>query len=201
MSPRPEDRTCEPVIVELERFVDGDLPPEETAAVARHLESCAGCRAEARLAEEIRDELRALPRLDAPSHLVETVKVTARREDAARTRRWSVLRPSPVWALAAALLLAAVLTPLWMGPSSTEVLNTEVAGGPIGSPPVDPAEVEKATAEVRVALAYVGQVTRRTGLEIRDGLIVERLVIPTAEGLSSLKGAPGAGVRGEGNET
>jgi len=66
---------------------------------------------------------------------------------------------------------------------------------------MDPVELERATDEVRVALAYVGRVTRRTGLEIRDGLILERLVIPTAEGLSSLRGAPGAGVRGEGNET
>lgn len=200
MSPHPEDRSCEALLDVLEAFVDGDLAAAETAAMERHLESCPSCRVEAKLAQAIRDELRTLPHLDAPATVVAAVKRAARQEQAeakGRTRsRWTLLRPSPVWALAAAFLLAAVLAPLLIDSAPPEVVVQEAASE---APAAD--EVARATDEVRVALAYVGQVTRRTGLEIRDGLIVERLVVPAAEGLSSLKNAPGAGVRGESNET
>jgi anti-sigma factor RsiW len=198
MSLHPDGLTCESVCDELERLVDGDLSPAEAAVMERHLESCAGCRAERLMARQIRDELRALPHLDAPPEVIETVIETARREhEAAEARRSTGLRPSPVWAIAAALLLAAVLVPLMMRTPPVEVARVD----PVSLSTMDPVELERATEEVRVALAYVGQVTRRTGLEIRDGLIVERLVVPAAEGLSSLHGAPGSGVRGEGNET
>jgi len=195
MSPHLDDGSCETVVNELERLVDGDLAPSEAMAMERHLESCPTCRAELALAERIRDELRALPHVDAPAAVIASVKAAARREKPT-SRRWAGLRPSPVWALAATLLLAAVLAPLLMAPPSPQAARPETE-----SMAMDPVELERATDEVRVALAYVGRVTRRTGLEIRDGLILERLVIPTAEGLSSLRGAPGAGVRGEGNET
>ena len=202
MSPHPDDWSCETVADELERLVDGGLSPPEAAAMERHVESCATCQAELQLAEEIRRELRALPHMEAPAAVIEGVKATVRREQSAATRpparhgRWTNLRPSPVWALAAALLLAAVLAPLVLTPPSPEVAHLETEPTPL-----DGVELERATDEVRIALAYVGRVSRRAGLEIRDGLIVERLVVPTAEGLSSLRGAPGAGARGEGNET
>lgn len=196
MSPRPDDWHCGTVLDRLEELVDGDLSQAETAAIERHLDGCSACRKELALAREIRSELRALPQMDAPAVVIERVKTVARQERSAGSPSRVGWRPSPVWALAAAVVLAVVLAPLMMAPESSDTARRAVEPMTIGT-----VELERATEEVRVALAYVGQVTRRTGLEIRDGLIVERLVIPTAEGLSSLRDAPGADARGEGNET
>jgi anti-sigma factor RsiW len=181
---------CERVLGDLERYVDGDMAQLEQEAVARHLDSCEGCRTELDLALAVRDELRALPMFDAPTRVIEATRAaTSPTVPDGGMWRWWRLRPSPAWAVAAALVLAAVLAPLVLSPPREEPVVVETL------------EIEQATEQVRLALAYVGQYSRRAGVEIRDGLIVERLVVPAAEGLSSLREAPGVGTQGERNET
>lgn len=184
MSPHPEATNCEAVLGQLEAWVDGDLEAAAAAAVESHLETCPACRSDAALAREIRDQLRELPRLDTPAAVLERVRAEASSERSAEVAsRWRSLRAAPVWLAAAAVLVAVVLAPRFFAPGADEVVAVEVAAAP-----VDAAALERATAEARFAIAYVGRVSRRTGLEIRDDLMLGRVVKATAESLSRLKG-------------
>ena len=197
MSLPPEEIDCTRLRNEIERFVDDDLDPVTVLAFRNHLAECAGCRDEVTLAREIREELRSLLQMDAPAAVLARVRDEAAR-DQARSRRtwWLALQPLPIWAAAGALVLVAVLGPVLILRERTEVARAEPTGVEI-----DAARLERATEEARVALAYVGQVSRRTGLEIRDGVLFERLVKPAAESLSSLKQLRRRRSVGEANET
>ena len=78
-------------------FVDGELDPAATAAVAAHLETCATCRNQAEAERELRGRLRDLPAPGLPAGL------------AARVRAAPLVRPPARPALRWALPLAAVL--------------------------------------------------------------------------------------------
>lgn len=185
MSRQLEAMSCEEALERLEAFVDGELAGAKAAGLEAHLASCAGCAAEHRLALDVRRELRALPELETPPAVLAEVfrKVEAsasprrRLLDLGRLRRprWLDLRPAPAWtALAAALLAAVVIgTGLWLAPPAEEP-----------APELDPAAVARATEEARYALAYVGLVSQRAGLKLRDDVLIEHLVRPSAEGLS-----------------
>jgi anti-sigma factor (TIGR02949 family) len=149
---RFEELRCEEVQDVLETFVDGDLPAAGRARIRTHLDSCPSCAAELALAEAIQRELRALPVPDCPPELLRKVVPFTRPE-----RRTA--RPFRS-ALAAALLAAAVgASVFFLGPFRQEE--------------PDPREVAQATEEARYALAYVGQVSRRAGLTLRDRLEAE----------------------------
>jgi anti-sigma factor RsiW len=196
MSLHIDGTNCEVVLDQLEAWIDDDLEASAAIALKRHLETCAGCRGEAALARTIRNELREMPRLDTPSAVLERVhsEVNSERSVAASSR-WGSFRTPPVWLAAAAVFAAVALAPRFFAPGAEEVAAVETAAEPI-----DAAAVERATEEARVALAYVSQVSRRTALEIRDDLILGRVVFPTAESLSRLKGMRHGRV-GESNET
>ena len=175
-----EPRGCVEAEGLLEAYVDEDLDGAERQRLEAHLDSCPGCREQWQLALHVKDALGALPQLDAPQAVIDRVLVEAATEQASgaggEVKRpwWELLRPSPAWALVAAVLLLALLLPLARGPKQ-----------PPTSAEVDAETIERATDEARLALAYVAQASRRAGLEIRDGLIIERLVVPAAEGLRS----------------
>jgi anti-sigma factor RsiW len=78
-------------------FVDGELPSEQAAEVAAHLEACAACRAQADAERALRARLRTLPVPELPAGLEARVRQGGRR-------------PSPATrAVRFALPLAAVL--------------------------------------------------------------------------------------------
>ncbi len=73
--------TCEEIRVRIEASLDGELDPEERAAVRVHLEGCRGCSAEA---DALRATLDLLPRRYAPQP--DTVASLAREVGALRRR-------------------------------------------------------------------------------------------------------------------
>jgi hypothetical protein len=83
-------------------FVDGELDPQEAAAVAAHLEGCPDCRAQAAAEGELRARLARLPLPAMPEGLEARVvgqAVGARRPAPTTTVRWAL-------PLAAALFVA-----------------------------------------------------------------------------------------------
>jgi anti-sigma factor RsiW len=157
---RSEKLRCEEVLDVLEPWRDGDLPPAEEARVRVHLDACPSCAAELALAQAIQSELRSLPLPDCPPGVLE--KVRRAREGGVipfgRPER-RIVRPFRA-ALAAAMLAAAVgASVFFLHPFR----NEEPA----------PEEVARATEEARYALAYIGQVSRRAGLTLRDHLEAE----------------------------
>ncbi len=102
---------------DLTAFVDGALPPERAAEVARHLDACEACRAEkARLGSAIA-ALGALPPAPEPSPFFET-RLAARlaREGKPEARllsrlsalRWKLAAPAVAGVLAASVVVVAV---------------------------------------------------------------------------------------------
>lgn len=138
-----ETLLCEEARELIEPSLDGELATADEARLQEHLKGCTSCACEMRLALRIQNELRRL-------RLAEVIPL-------ARHRR--PIRP-------ARMLLAAALVALTVGGALVlEQMRIQPADQP------SPAEVARATAEARFALAYVGKVSRSTGLDLRDGLL------------------------------
>ncbi len=108
---RSDDRhPCAETESRLSLWVDGDLPPEDAAAVRAHLAACASCAALAAELGALRDQLARLPAQALPPGLAGRIRRQAEAERLLRRDRRR-LPGRPVWAAAAALiLLAAGLT-------------------------------------------------------------------------------------------
>jgi len=132
----------------IELALDGELTPAEEAQLQAHLAACRPCAREMALALRIRCELRALPSVGAQA--IPFPEPSARRAS---------IR----------LVLAAALLALAVGGA---IVLEQIRIRP--APPASP-NVAQATAEARYALAYVGKVGRRAGLDLRDGLLRRRL--------------------------
>jgi anti-sigma factor (TIGR02949 family) len=188
MPPRPDD--CAAVLPLLEVYLDGELSPSEAEGVREHVARCSDCAADLDLARAIQDGLRALPELDAPPAVLDRVRAAARLEPPnvvpfprpATPRRFAALAAMLALAVLSALLLFKLRSP---APQPAPAATARAA---------TPEEVARATAEARVALAYVGQVSRRAGLALKDEVLPERLLAPAARVLSrSFQEIPGDG--------
>lgn len=91
---------CPEVQDRLSAWLDGELAPEVAAGVARHLESCAGCRRELAQLEALEQALGSLPEAALPPGLPEKVRARLPRPP---RRGWQSL------ALAASLVLGILL--------------------------------------------------------------------------------------------
>lgn len=171
---------CDDALDLLEPYVDGDLPRETAERLRVHLESCRSCAAELALAQRIQTELRALPQLDCPPEILERVRSQGAEVVPFRPRRTGL--PLSVAAAAATLALA-------LGGGALFVHFQQPSQQPRQP---SATEIAQATAEARYALAYIGRVSRRTGLDLRDDVLARRLVRPATRSLSlSLGVAPG----------
>jgi anti-sigma factor RsiW len=174
--------TCEEALDLLDPWLDGDLPPEEAGRLRAHLDRCPACAAELALAGRIQRELRALPQPDCPPEVIQRV---------VRTGRGEVVpfpQPSRLTRIAAAAVLA-----LAVGGGSLFVHLQQQR-----QDQANRERIAEATREARFALAYLGKVTRKAGLGVRDEVLEKRLVIPAARSVSrSLGEIPAAEPRKE----
>ena len=167
-----ESGGCAEVLERLETWIDGDLEGAEAAAVEEHLADCTACQDEHRVAEQIRAELRALPELDVPARVLRAVDrhTRARALDKLATVLASaVRRPLPVAAAAAAVVLAIVLIAPWEGRHETVYSD---------------AEIYQATQETKLALAYIGNITRRAELRVKERVLDQGVAVKTMRDVS-----------------
>ena len=165
---RTDETGCERVLDLLEAYVDGDLAPGEAADVQRHLAECMACAAELELALAVKEGLRGLPQPVCPPEVLAAVQQRGRAQVVPlRPRRTTV---GWLHLAAAAAILAAIGSGLFFLLPSQPTAQT--------------AEVERATYEARLALAYLGEATRKAGLSVREEVFEERVVSPTARTLS-----------------
>jgi anti-sigma factor RsiW len=101
---------CRSALRRASRAIDGDLPPDEAAALDRHLASCAACRA---AVDRLRGSWRALGRLaDVAPPPDDWARIEAALD---RPRRWvpawldlpAAFRPAAAWAIAVMIALGA----------------------------------------------------------------------------------------------
>ena len=170
MNRSDHDLRCEEALEILEPYLDGDLPASEAARLRRHLEGCPDCASELELAGKIQRELRSLPQLDCPPEVLERVR---------RAGRGEVVPFAPRrFATGFRVAAAAAMLALAVGGGALFLHVQRQADHP------SPEEIAQATREARLALAYVGKVTRRAGLDVRDDVLVKRLVTPATESVS-----------------
>lgn len=138
---RPE---CAEVRPRLSPHLDGDLPAEAGAAVRKHLESCAECRAELELLRLTVSALRRLPELPAPAGILAGVRARLaprpwhRRLAQRIGRGWRV--GVPIGALASLLVIVGVVFFQARYPALRRAVTTpetQVASAP-APPPAGP---------------------------------------------------------------
>ena len=107
---------CRLVKTRLGRFVDGELPPQESAAIEAHIQGCPGCQLELRALQALSASLDALAVPPVPAGTVAVIMANVRRQAAAPHRSWGIppfWRPWPVpmrFAVAGTVALAC-----WIG--------------------------------------------------------------------------------------
>jgi anti-sigma factor RsiW len=184
MSPRVEDMLCDEVLDRIEALLDDELGADETNAVQRHLRRCDSCAGELELARQAVIALRELPKLDPPARVIELSK--ARAESFAETDppvRPNFHRTAWIGAAAAAVLLAVIGT-------------LTVDRHP--TPTTDP-EALQAAAELELALACFGDVTRRANRMVK-ARVIDHGAVPSsmevlARSLGPLKTLESTGYR------
>jgi anti-sigma factor RsiW len=195
---------CREVRELLDAYLDGELDAEVAARVRRHLEAepvpaagsaarpgCAACRHELRRAERLREELRGLPVVPCPDAVTRRVLAGAREDAAPGGRRGRVFvfrRPAAAGAAARLMrlgaLAAAAATLLWLGVRALEPPKMEpVAVQADAYTAYTPEELERAEQELRLALGYVAAIGRRSGVALRDDVLVGEVLEPSADAL------------------
>lgn len=170
MTPTDEPRNCTWTQERLEAHLDRDLPAGEGAELDRHLQQCPACTRALAQARQVQERLRALPLQLCPDQVIEAAWSRVRQDlRVARRHRlqtwlagWRLhsWRPGLVVTAAVALVVAATLV----------IRHQE--------PRVSPAELARAELQIRWTLGYLGQLSRRTGLTVRDQVIRARVVEP-----------------------
>ena len=142
-----EPMHCDEALDLIEPSLDGELAPAEEARFRSHLAGCRSCAGDMALAVKIQSELRALGRA-----------------------RQGVVVPFPRRHAVRIVLAAAMLALTVGGALFLEQTRLRPARS-VQEAAANLADIARATAEARYALAYVGKVGRHTGLDLRDGLL------------------------------
>lgn len=173
MSQRIEPGRCAEILDRLDAWIDGDLDETQAAAMQAHLDGCESCRHERQLAEEVLAELRAMPEFEIPERVLDAVHRKTRPavvvEKLHSIIQGAVRRPLPAMASVAAVLLLVVLISPWDRKSTPEYSDQEIS---------------RAAAELRLAFAYVGDITRRAEERVKERVIDESFAAQTMRGVS-----------------
>jgi anti-sigma factor RsiW len=154
----------------MEAWIDGDLDQLAAEEIRRHVDGCPSCRAELELAVEVRATLRSLPAFEPSDRVLQAVRSETCGEAVTSAAASWLWRPvAAVAAVAAAALLVVVVA-------------TERRAPPRQS---TTAEVERVTAETRLALSYLGSAARRAEVRLRARVVEDRAVAATMDGVSS----------------
>jgi anti-sigma factor RsiW len=161
-----EPMLCEEALDVIEPSLDGELALPEEDRLRVHLAGCRSCAGEMALAVKIQRELRAL----APALQGGAVVPFPRRTGRGATARLLLAAAALVLTIGGALFLAQVR--VHPAPPVRTAQATE---------PARPADVALAAAEARFALAYLGKVSRQTGLDLRDGILRRRTPLTSTD--------------------
>jgi anti-sigma factor RsiW len=180
---------CEWVLDNIDAYIDGDLPTDETSVIRIHLEKCTGCRNELLLAEAMRSAIRGLPAKECPGAVTSAVMehITGEPDrESAWLRWWRTLlqwRPLRPAAVAAALVLVVSM--------SVFIRHKQEHPAPVlmnDTLEFSPEEVALAEAEVKWTLAYISEAGRRAGFTVRDKAIYPHFVVPVKEAVTAAGG-------------
>jgi anti-sigma factor RsiW len=159
----------------IDRYLDGDMVPDERDAFEELMGQNDLLERETRLAERVLEGLHTLCTPAIPDRVARGVRHTMRRDLRADIRDWfrmiypDLLRP----ALAMTSLLVIVLSAALLGRRPGIVSESGV---------------ESARQEIEWTLAYLSKVSRRTGSEVRRTAIEPLIVGPMSNAVRVLSG-------------
>ena len=170
---RPVDVTCADVLDRIEAWIDGDLEAGEAGVLEAHVERCAACNEERRLADEIHAGLRGLPEFDLPDRVIKAVRDETTPTIGERARGLLdaiVSRPVPAVAAVAAIVLFMLAVVPWRQSETPPRYSAE--------------EVERAAEETKLALTYVGAIARYAERQARHKVLSDEAVSGTLRDIS-----------------
>jgi len=174
----PDAPDCALVCEAIDAHLSGLVPADQRAAIAAHIARCPACRDEFELAAVIRCELSALPRFDAPPRVIKAVRRrvqgTAAEPPAVPTGRSADRRRRVRVALAAAAAVALAAAAILVVPGRSSRPAQQASA----------VEIAHATAEARLAFSLLAYATATAQLELRQGVLRERVVAPVLRGIS-----------------
>lgn len=170
----------------VEAYVDGDLPADERATFEQVLDEHPQWMHEVRQAERIHQELSDFPTLTCPPQVTQAVLEHARTADQPSgwadvwDRFWAQIDEltrfgwQPAVAMASLVLIVVASVVLSPAPSAVESSRYSAA------------EVERAEAQAKWALAYIAQVGDETQSTLRREVFQEQIANPTRRALRPL---------------
>lgn len=170
MLQRVDDQRCSDILDRLDAWIDGDLGESEAALVEAHIDRCASCRAERQVAEELAIELRSLPDYQVPERVLRAVRTRVRPTLWERLKRLldgSMQRPVTAVTILAVVVLVVMVSP-WRDRSAPQYTDQEIA---------------RATEETKLALAYVGSITRRAEIRVKEKIFDDGVAAQTVSGV------------------
>jgi len=165
MTQHKRQPSCSTVLESIEAYLDRSLDPNDMTTVENHIEHCARCRQELHVAQTVDNELRNLAMMECPDHVTERVFAAVRQADGEAPvsprssnslRRWFTGhrfgRPILAGSMAAIIVITAVVF-IRVDKPTEEISQSQI---------------EEAEAAIKWTFAYVNQVSRRSGLAVRD---------------------------------
>lgn len=176
-----ENHNCRQVQDLLEAFLDDTLSGDEKKRVESHVHICTECQNELQIAEQVTQVLRTLPAKPCPPHVSDAVIASAQEErDGLRQRfaqGWLDLKPRLHWRPIFATAVIAVLAIF-----ATLTLERREPH----YPPITPEELARVELDVKWTLAYLGHLSQKTGLSVRDKVIEPEIVAPIQRALRTV---------------
>lgn len=176
---------CPWTLERIEPYLDGEIDAQELATFESHLSTCASCAQELELASRIVGELRALPSLHSPDHIVDAALERAQRKPiTGRVREWidrglrGAMRPAMA-AMLVVVIAVTVFVVTQRDRTSPQMLSSEYSD----------AEIQDAQAQAIIAFAYVGKYTSRASTILTDDVLGERVFPPVRAAVDESRGS------------
>jgi anti-sigma factor (TIGR02949 family) len=158
----------------IEAYLDGDLPADASASVARHLDGCPECARQRELAAAVREELKRLPQFDLSPGRLDAIRHRV-AGPGPQSLEWPRFRGNR---RGAAVLAAAAVACLALAAVLLDTPGSRIEPSP------DQVRADRASAEARLAFALIADATRRAEGELIDGVFHERVLATAVRGLS-----------------
>lgn len=148
---------CEWIKDNIDAFLDSEMSPEENQMLNDHIEECETCREELELAKEMMGILRSLPEKECPERVIENIEREIKEKKSDKKIQPVLIRGPKIikWGLAAAaiLLIGFAISKVKQSP---EIPNRNIPASP------SQREVEIAEMQLKITLAYMGQVAGKS---------------------------------------
>ncbi len=99
---------CRDVVTDLGRFLDGELPPQDSSLVEAHIRDCPGCRRELLALQSLSASLETLTAPPVPAGISDEIMLRIRGQHHESRKNWGILEFWKPWPVAMRLSAAGV---------------------------------------------------------------------------------------------